>query len=51
MPSFISEGVTFVIGHMCSGAAIPTAPLYEACGVIVISPSAIICFCIAQVCS
>ena len=36
----ISEGVRFVVGHMCSGAAIPTAPLYEAAGVIVISPSA-----------
>jgi len=36
----ISDGVTFVVGHICSGSAIPTAPLYEAAGVIVISPSA-----------
>ena len=36
----ISDGVMFVVGHMCSGAAIPTAPLYEAAGVIMISPSA-----------
>jgi branched-chain amino acid transport system substrate-binding protein len=36
----ISDGVIFVVGHMCSGGAIPTAPLYEAAGVIMISPSA-----------
>jgi branched-chain amino acid transport system substrate-binding protein len=36
----ISDGVRFVVGHICSGGAIPTAPLYEAVGVIVISPSA-----------
>ena len=36
----ISDGVVFVVGHICSGGAIPTAPLYEAAGVIVISPSA-----------
>jgi branched-chain amino acid transport system substrate-binding protein len=36
----ISDGVTFVVGHICSGDAIATAPLYEAAGVIVISPSA-----------
>ena len=36
----ISDGVMFVVGHICSGGAIPTAPLYEAAGVIVISPSA-----------
>jgi ABC-type branched-subunit amino acid transport system substrate-binding protein len=36
----ISDGVVLVVGHACSGAAIPTAPLYEATGVIMISPSA-----------
>jgi branched-chain amino acid transport system substrate-binding protein len=36
----ISDGVRFVVGHVCSGSAIPTAPLYEAASVIVISPSA-----------
>jgi branched-chain amino acid transport system substrate-binding protein len=36
----IADQVVFVIGHICSGAAIATAPLYEAAGVIVISPSA-----------
>jgi branched-chain amino acid transport system substrate-binding protein len=36
----ISDGAKFVVGHMCSGAAISTAPLYEAAGVIVMSPSA-----------
>ncbi len=36
----ISDGVMFVVGHVCSGSAIPTAPLYEAAGVIMISPSA-----------
>jgi branched-chain amino acid transport system substrate-binding protein len=33
----IADGVRFVAGHVCSGAAIPTAPLYEAAGVITIS--------------
>jgi branched-chain amino acid transport system substrate-binding protein len=36
----ISDRVKFVVGHICSGGAIPTAPLYESAGVIVISPSA-----------
>jgi branched-chain amino acid transport system substrate-binding protein len=36
----ISVGVVFVAGHICSGAAIPTAPLYEAAGVIAISADA-----------
>jgi branched-chain amino acid transport system substrate-binding protein len=36
----ISAGVMFVVGHVCSGSAIPTASLYEAAGVIVISASA-----------
>jgi branched-chain amino acid transport system substrate-binding protein len=36
----ISDGVMFVVGHVCSGSAIPAAPLYEAAGVIVISAAA-----------
>lgn len=36
----ISDGVTFVVGHVCSGGAIATAPLYEAARVIVIWASA-----------
>ena len=36
----ISDGVTFVVGHVCSGAAIAAAPIYEAAGVIVMSASA-----------
>jgi branched-chain amino acid transport system substrate-binding protein len=36
----INDGAMFVVGHMCSGGAIPAAPLYEAAGVIMISPSA-----------
>lgn len=36
----ISDSVTFVVGHVCSGAAIAAAPLYEAAGVIMMSASA-----------
>jgi branched-chain amino acid transport system substrate-binding protein len=36
----ISDGVAFVVGHVCSGAAIEAAPVYEAAGVIVMSGSA-----------
>jgi branched-chain amino acid transport system substrate-binding protein len=36
----ISDGVTFVVGHVCSGAAIAAAPVYEAAGVIMMSASA-----------
>ena len=32
--------MAFVVGHICSGAAIPAAPVYEAAGVIMISASA-----------
>jgi branched-chain amino acid transport system substrate-binding protein len=35
-----SDGVVFVVGHVCSGAAIAAAPLYEAAGVIMMSASA-----------
>jgi branched-chain amino acid transport system substrate-binding protein len=36
----ISDHVAFVVGHVCSGAAIAAAPVYEAAGVLVISASA-----------
>jgi branched-chain amino acid transport system substrate-binding protein len=36
----ISDHAVFVVGHICSGGAIATAPIYEDAGVIVISPSA-----------
>jgi branched-chain amino acid transport system substrate-binding protein len=36
----IAEHAVFVVGHICSGGAIATAPKYEAADVIVISPSA-----------
>jgi branched-chain amino acid transport system substrate-binding protein len=36
----ISDGVTFVVGHVCSGAAIAAAPVYEAAGVIMMATSA-----------
>jgi branched-chain amino acid transport system substrate-binding protein len=36
----ISDGVGFVVGHVCSGAAIAAAPVYEAAGVIMMSSSA-----------
>jgi branched-chain amino acid transport system substrate-binding protein len=36
----ISDGVVFVVGHVCSGAAIAAALLYEAAGVIMMSGAA-----------
>jgi branched-chain amino acid transport system substrate-binding protein len=36
----ISDGVVFVVGHVCSGAAIAAAPLYEGAAVIMMSASA-----------
>jgi branched-chain amino acid transport system substrate-binding protein len=36
----ISDGVVFVVGHVCSGAAIAAAPLYEAASVTMMSASA-----------
>ena len=35
----VSEGVTFVDGHYCSGASIPASEVYEAAGVLQISPA------------
>ena len=36
----VAEGVPFVVGHQCSGAAIPASTLYEEEGIILISPAA-----------
>ena len=36
----VEEGVPFVVGHRCSGAAIPASSLYEQAGIILISPAA-----------
>jgi branched-chain amino acid transport system substrate-binding protein len=35
----VNEGVIFVVGHFCSGASIPASEIYEAAGVLMISPS------------
>jgi branched-chain amino acid transport system substrate-binding protein len=35
----VSEGVVFVVGHYCSGASIPASGIYEAAGILQISPS------------
>jgi branched-chain amino acid transport system substrate-binding protein len=35
----VSDGVIFVVGHFCSGASIPASEVYEAAGVLMISPS------------
>src|SRR5687768_2294207 len=34
----VAEGVRFVVGHQCSGAAISASPIYEQAGIILISP-------------
>lgn len=36
----VEEGVPFVVGHQCSGAAIPASTLYEEEVIILISPAA-----------
>jgi branched-chain amino acid transport system substrate-binding protein len=36
----VADGVPFVVGHQCSGAAIPASSIYEAAGIILISPAA-----------
>jgi branched-chain amino acid transport system substrate-binding protein len=36
----VSEKIGFVIGHVCSGATIPAADVYESEGVVMITPSA-----------
>jgi branched-chain amino acid transport system substrate-binding protein len=35
----VSVGVIFVVGHYCSGASIPASEVYEAAGVLMISPA------------
>ena len=35
----VSDGVTLVVGHYCSGASIPASAIYEASGVLMISPT------------
>jgi branched-chain amino acid transport system substrate-binding protein len=34
----VGDGVVFVDGHFCSGTSIPASPVYEAAGVLQISP-------------
>lgn len=36
----VAEGVPFVVGHQCSGAAIPASRVYEEAGTVFISPAA-----------
>ena len=35
----VSDGVIFVAGHYCSGSSIPASEIYEAAGVLMISPA------------
>jgi branched-chain amino acid transport system substrate-binding protein len=35
----VSDRVIFVVGHFCSGASIPASEVYEAAGVLMISPA------------
>ncbi|MGX9177554.1 branched-chain amino acid ABC transporter substrate-binding protein [Mesorhizobium sp. BHbdii] len=35
----VADGVVFVVGHYCSGASIPASKVYEAAGILQISPS------------
>jgi branched-chain amino acid transport system substrate-binding protein len=34
----VGDGVVFVVGHYCSGASIPASEVYEAAGILQISP-------------
>jgi branched-chain amino acid transport system substrate-binding protein len=36
----VADGVPFVVGHQCSGAAIPASSIYDETGIIFISPAA-----------
>jgi branched-chain amino acid transport system substrate-binding protein len=36
----VADGVPFVVGHQCSGAAIPASSIYEDAGIILIAPAA-----------
>jgi branched-chain amino acid transport system substrate-binding protein len=35
----VSDGAIFVVGHYCSGASIPASEVYQAAGVLMISPA------------
>ena len=35
----VSEGVIFVVGHVCSSASIAASPIYQEAGIIMISPA------------
>ncbi|WP_245457979.1 MULTISPECIES: branched-chain amino acid ABC transporter substrate-binding protein [unclassified Mesorhizobium] len=35
----VADGVVFVVGHMCSESSIPASKVYEAAGILQISPS------------
>ncbi|WP_214477032.1 ABC transporter substrate-binding protein, partial [Mesorhizobium sp. dw_380] len=35
----VADGVVFVVGHMCSETSIPVSAVYEAAGVLQISPA------------
>ncbi|MBP2300586.1 branched-chain amino acid ABC transporter substrate-binding protein [Azospirillum picis] len=37
---FVREGVAAVVGHLCSGASIPAAEVYQEEGVVMVSPTA-----------
>jgi branched-chain amino acid transport system substrate-binding protein len=37
----VSDGVIFVVGHYCSHAAIPASAVYDAAGVLLISPASV----------
>jgi branched-chain amino acid transport system substrate-binding protein len=36
----VSQGIKYVVGHVCSGSTIPAADIYENEGVVMITPSA-----------
>jgi branched-chain amino acid transport system substrate-binding protein len=36
---FVDEKVAFVAGHACSGSSIPASEIYEAAGIVMISPT------------
>ncbi|MEO8598642.1 MAG: branched-chain amino acid ABC transporter substrate-binding protein [bacterium] len=36
----VSEGIKYVVGHVCSGSTIPASDIYENEGVVMITPSA-----------
>ncbi len=36
----VSQGIKFVVGHVCSGATIPASDIYENEGIVMVTPSA-----------